>query len=155
MGLAAFDWFVLPHAPSACLFENRSYIPKDLFKPQTQLQQETNRAGPGNEAESQGDSSALPTNTNSHDNSITPTSSLVFAWYQEIKHLDRPPLDQVTYRTDMWALRNGKASVTPLRATFAAGGEDEGTMSGGGFGSSRCVSINGGSYTDQWQSVHH
>lgn len=47
-----------------------------------------------------------------------------------MKHLVSPPLDKVPYGTDTWAVHHGKASVTPMRATFCPGGEGEATEAG-------------------------
>ncbi|KAF8599133.1 hypothetical protein BDV93DRAFT_560661 [Ceratobasidium sp. AG-I] len=95
-----------------------------LFKPQNGPQQETSRAGPGAETESQ--------SANSHDASVPPTSSLLFTWSPEkIKYHAGPPPAEVAHGTDTWAVRSAKASVTPLRATFAAGGEGDEAVAGG------------------------
>ncbi|KAF8598938.1 sure-like protein, partial [Ceratobasidium sp. AG-I] len=71
-------------------------------------------------------SALQPASTNPHDN-----CQLIFTFSPDMKNLVSPPLGKIPYGTDTWAVHHGKASVTPLRATFSAGGEGEGAVAGG------------------------
>ena len=78
-----------------------------------------------------------PAGTNPHDvhtpavPSHLQNNQLIFTFSPEMKNLVSPPLDKIPYGTDTWAVHHGKASVTPLRATFSAGGEGEEAVPGG------------------------
>ncbi|KAG8679666.1 hypothetical protein FRC09_018814 [Ceratobasidium sp. 395] len=114
-----------------------------LFKPQTEARKQVSEAGPDAQAPSAQSTPVQPAaplqpvaNTNPHD-ILTPAipshlhrSQLVFTFSPEMKNLVSPPLDKVPYGTDTWAVHHGKASVTPMRATFCPGGEGEETVAG-------------------------
>ncbi|ELU41907.1 cytoplasm protein [Rhizoctonia solani AG-1 IA] len=68
-----------------------------------------------------------------HTPSIPPhlqRSELVFTFSPDMQNLVSPPLDKVPHGTDTWAVHNGKASVTPMRAAFCPGGEGEDIAAG-------------------------
>jgi len=59
---------------------------------------------------------ALSEAPESEDQQITP---LLFKWSPDIGDLINPTVKSLPVRSDAWAIHNGCASVTPLRAAFA------------------------------------
>ncbi|CAE7125769.1 unnamed protein product [Rhizoctonia solani] len=135
-----------------------SYYNPRLFKPQNENNEKISRAGP-DAPPSTNTTPAQPNvplhnplQQGSQNGSLTPNQSistpnphrihtpsipahlqrseLVFTFSPEMQNLVSPPLDKVPYGTDTWAVHHGKASVTPMRAAFALGGEGEETTAG-------------------------
>ncbi|ESK88895.1 cytoplasm protein [Moniliophthora roreri MCA 2997] len=53
------------------------------------------------------------------EDSDMPSGDLVFKWWPQMEGLIRPPASSLEPGSDGWAIHQGCASVTPLRASFA------------------------------------
>lgn len=92
-----------------------------LFQPQNS-DSSTTPAGP--DAKISRDSPPSSAQQEQHPQQIVSAPALAFKFAPQITSLVNPAINSLPYGSDAWAVHHAKASVTPLRTSFAEPGND-------------------------------
>jgi hypothetical protein len=88
-----------------------------LFKPQSPAPESPTMSAAGPDAPSSPPSNSQPADSSAY-------SPLTYHFSPQMGQLVNPPMESLPEGTDSWTVHHGKASVTPLRATFAEPGQE-------------------------------
>ncbi|KAF8337397.1 sure-like protein [Cantharellus anzutake] len=103
-----------------------------LFQPQDS-ETSTMPAGPDARVVAKNSSSSQ------EQNQVVSAPDLAFKFSPQMSPLVDPPISSLPYGTDAWAVHHAKASVTPLRTSFAEPGSDSMVLVGESFDNSPSV----------------